>query len=296
MFGEHKHKPIVETAGDGKSDFHRIMLNIIFVLIIISLLLPIASIIGTMGLVNKTFEKTFKDIDKDPILTQIENANQNNGIVSLNNTQYLKTLYDKLEASTVSHEIAKLSTSVNIIFADFNENASSQENKLNFIKKTNKEEELLLDVNKATRIIELDLEQIDHSAVVIISNRPILLDIKNQSSETMGRLGVENRHAFDIINQTGQVLAGFRVEAFDHYSAMSPRNLIEQEKSMARRSRFCRAVGDWIKFFDVEIPKVKIWHAVNPSGLKLKPESVKSTYIQPVRQKDLIQLCFMKKW
>jgi chemotaxis signal transduction protein len=296
MFGEHKHKPIVETASDGKSDFHRIMLNIIYVLIIISLLLPIASMIGTLSFVNMSFRKSFKNIDKDPIITQIENANENNGIVSLKNTQYLKTLYDKLEASTVSHEIAKLSTRVNIVFADFNENASSQENKLNFIKKTNKDGKLLLDVTKATRVIELDLEQIDHSGFVIISNRPILLDIKNQSPETIGRMGVENKHAFDIINQTEQVLAGFRVEAFNSYSAISPRNLKAQEKSMKRRSRFCRAILDWIKFFDVEISKIKLWHAINPSGLKLKPKSVKSTYIQPVRQKDLVQLCFMKKW
>jgi len=296
MFGEHKHKPIVETANDGKSDFHRIMLNIIYVLIIISLLLPMASIMGTLGFVNNTFRNTFKDIDKDPILTQIENANKNNGIVSFTNTQYLKTLYDKLEASTVSHEIAKLSTNVNIVFADFNENASSQENKLNFIKKTNNDEELLLDVNKATRIIELDLEHIDNSAFVIISNRPILLDIKNQSTETIGRMGVENKYAFDIINQTEQVLAGFRVEAFNRYSAISPKNLIAQEKSMKRRSSFCRAIGDWMNFFDVEISEIKIWHAINPSGLKLRPANVKSAYIQPVRQKDLVNLCFMKKW
>ena len=296
MFGEHKREPVIETARDGKSDFHRTILNVIFILIVISLLLPIISMVGTLSHVNNSFRNSFKNIDKDPIITQIENANKNNGIVTLNNTEYLKTLYDKLEANTVSHEIAKLASSVNIIFADFNNNASSQENKLSFIKKTNKNEELLLHVNKATRVIELDLAKIDHSAFVIISNRPVLLDIKNQSHETIGRMGVENKHPFDIINQTEQVLAGFRVEAFDRYSAISPMNLKEQEKSMQRRSRFCRAIGDWMRFFDVDRSEVRIWHAINPTGLKLKPKSVKSVYIQPVRQKNWTTLCFMKKW
>ncbi len=297
MFGKRNTESSIVEVGSGKTDFHKILLNAIAALTLIALALPIFSMIGIFTSVNTAlFSIAGTSIDIDPVTSQLKSANRNGGIYSGDNSKYLKGLYEKLENDTTSTEVAKLATDLNIIFADFDSHVSSQEDKLSLLINNETAPKTLMNINKATRLISVDLEKLGEAAFVMISNRPVILDVSNQPEDAIGRVGIENKLPFDIINNTTPILAGFRVEAFNFYSAISPKELKKQVKEKRRRSKLCSAVRDWQKFFDVEDRNIKLWHAINPIGLKVGEKSVKSSYVKPVRYKDYKRLCLKVKW
>lgn len=274
------------------SNFHSTILKAIAALTIVALLLPIASFIGIFSSVNLILFKKFEtEIHKDPLEEQLKSANRNNGIKSGDNIAYLKNIYEKLEKNTSTIEEARLATNLNLIFAEFDQDAQAINQTLEPKRIDNQVEKPLLNFNRATRIIDMDLASIGNSAYVIISNRPVILHIKNQPEYSIGKLGVENKLPFDVINFNGPILAGFRVEAFNFYKAISPSYLVDRDENRGLNSKLCSAMKDWKEFFDVSNENIKIWHAINPIGLELKETHIKSNYVKPIRQKNYKKLC-----
>lgn len=297
MFGEYKKDTNFKEPNSSRSDFHKIIMKAIAVLTLVALALPILSMIGILGSVNLALFQGFGSRQNlDPIEEQLKSANRNNGINSGDSIAYLKSIYEKLDSNASTKEEARLATHLNIIFADFDSNVEPIDKDSNFMQLATSSQQTLLQVNKATRLINLDFKRMGDAAFVVISNRPMLLNIVNQPKNLFGRLGVENKLPFDITNFEGPFLAGFRVEAFNFYKAIDPSNLLDQEKKKRRNSKLCSAIKDWQKFFDVKNNNIKIWRAINPLRLELQESVVKSPDVKPVRSKNFRRLCIKSAW
>ncbi len=294
MFGESKERT---KHNNSTNDFHQIIMKAIAVLTLVALALPIASMIGIFGSVNYALFQSFGTYsNSDPIEEQLKAANRNNGINSGDSVKYLKAIYEKLDSNAATIEEARLASNLNIIFADFNENAEPVNPQTDIAVNSDGDPQTLLRINRATRLINMDFKNIGNAAFVMISNRPLLLNILNQPENTFGRLGVENKSPFDLVNFEGPLLAGFRVEAFNFYKAIDPSFLVTRMKDKRLNSKLCSAIKDWQSFFDVKDRKIKVWHVTNPQDLVLKETSIKSTYLRPIRLKEYNSLCLKKTW
>jgi hypothetical protein len=124
--------------------------------------------------------------------------------------------------------------------------------------------------------VRIDLEHAGGGAVVLITNRPVLLSPINVKPDQRAKIAVEGAAVFDIENAPQGLLAGFRIGAFGAERATQPHDT-RITNNIANTERFCISMVEWARLFRVDRDNIRIWRFTDPDLIALQGKNLAST-------------------
>ncbi len=228
------------------------------VLLIVGLALPIFALIGMFLSVN--FQLWAFQRMPDFVLSMLQQAELRDGIETGTDPRELKRLYLKLSDMSAHASDAVTVKEVHIVFAEFDETGTGGGEAEGSI--------------SATKSIGVDVTRPRQAAMVIVPNRPVLLNVTAADQQPVARIAVEGRHPFDVRGADHGLLAGFRVDAFGALGSATPDDF-PGNGSAGRR--LCELAKRWRNFFDVSSSDIRIWQAKNPENITLKSRRIETS-------------------
>lgn len=118
--------------------------------------------------------------------------------------------------------------------------------------------------------LKLDLSGAAETATILISDRPLLLELSGKAPIRRATLGVEGVAPFDLKNAPQGLLAGFRIAAFGASSVARPEQFVEGRDARV----FCGAIKRWRAFYGLAQSSVSIAVATNPTAVAVTDKGV----------------------
>lgn len=229
------------------------------VLLALVLLLPIATAVSIFGSVNLHLWRAMPP--HDPLFSKIEAAQRASGVVSGDDIEELKHLYQKLEGMTARSAEAKEATALHVIFNLFD---------------AQKEAIAEPPSAPARQTVSLDLSEIGASAVVLIADRPTVWQVKGAKPAARAKIGFEGPFAFDLTGAEDGLLAGFRIGAFGAGETARPVDYAEFQAGKASKRAVCKALHRWQRYFALAKENVHVWSMTNARRIEIGQSSVKA--------------------
>lgn len=113
--------------------------------------------------------------------------------------------------------------------------------------------------------VKLDTSEARETALLIIADRPLLIDFDGKAPARRAMLGVEGVAPFDLRNAPKGVLSGFKIAAFGAHSVARP-----DQATSARDARIlCGALKNWRTFYGVHSDAVRMDAAADATVFKV---------------------------
>jgi hypothetical protein len=113
--------------------------------------------------------------------------------------------------------------------------------------------------------IKLDMSGARETAVVIVADRPLLIEFDGKAPTRRAMLGVEGIAPFDLRNAPKGVLSGFKIAAFGAHRVARP-----DQVSSAKDARiFCGAIKNWRTFYGLALGAVRMDAATDATSFKV---------------------------
>ncbi|MGO4741394.1 hypothetical protein AB4099_33100 [Bosea sp. 2KB_26] len=234
-------------------------------LLILVLVLPIVTAASIFVSVNFHLWRSTPSFD--PLLTKIETAQRASGVVSGDDAEAMKRLFQRLEGMTAQSAEARNTDMVHVVFLT----VSAAET----IAVTS-EAPAKLPGRSDPQAIALDLSNIGASAVVLIADRPALWQISGALPSQRAKIGIEGPFAFDLAGARDGLLAGFRVGAFGAGDVASPGDYSGFQTDRARQRLVCKALDRWQRYFDISRENLRVWSTTNARRIEIGQRSVKA--------------------
>lgn len=232
------------------------------VLLALVLLLPIATAVSIFGSVNFHLWRAMPS--HDPLFSKIEAAQRASGVVSGDDIEELKHLYQRLEGMTARSAEAKKATALHMVFNSFDP------------KPAQKEGIAERPSDPARQTVSLDLSEIGASAVVLIADRPTVWQITGAKPGARAKIGFEGPFAFDLTGAEDGLLAGFRIGAFGAGEISRPVDYAEFQAGKASKRAVCNALDRWLRYFAVPKENTHVWSMTNARRIEIGQSSVKA--------------------
>jgi hypothetical protein len=234
------------------------------VLLIVCLALPIVTAASIFGSVNLHLWRGLPTFD--PLLAKMESARERSGVVSGDDPQLLKRLYQRLEKMAAPSAEAKHADFVHIILLSFPPTAKQAE----------PHPQSVLDSRRdaAVQQASLDLSEIGTSAAVLIADQSVIWEIAGAQSNERAKIGFEGPFAFDLVGAHFGLLAGFRISAFGGGPTADPRDYLEARADRTYQRRACASIKRWQSYFDVRTENLGIWSTDTAHVIKIGRHNV----------------------
>jgi hypothetical protein len=111
--------------------------------------------------------------------------------------------------------------------------------------------------NAATEI-GLDLREAGDAGFVIVSNGPVIWDIRGAPAGARAKLAFESETAISVKHAAPGLLAGFRVAAFGAPGVVTPADYLRRDEKW-RFQNFCGSMQTWADYFGAPFDQVQVW-------------------------------------
>ena len=244
------------NSGGGAEDHAARAIRVVNVILIVCLLVPVAAALSMLGSVHFHLWRAMPQFD--PLLSQMEAAQKEGGVVSGDNPRALKRLFLRLEKTAALSVEAKQADILHLGFIDFDAiDVQSDAERARSAGSSPLR-------SKAIKQVALDLSGIKTAAVVLVANRPVVWNVEGARADQRAKIGFEGPFAFDLVGGHQGLLAGFRVSAFGGGRTASPRDLKNIYDAKIHRRLFCASAKRWQRYFDIPDDRIYIWHIRNP--------------------------------
>lgn len=234
-------------------------------LLILVLLLPIVTAASIFVSVNFHLWRTTPPFD--PLLTKIESAQRASGVVSGDDAEAMKRLYQRLEGMTAQSAEARNTDMVHVVFHTVSAAESTAQTS---------DAQARFPSRSDPQAVALDLSNIGASAVVLIADRPIVWQISGALPSQRAKIGIEGPFAFDLSGAKDGLLAGFRVGAFGAGDVASPSDYSRFQTDKARQRLVCKALDRWQRYFGVSRENLRVWSTTNARRIEIGQQSLKA--------------------
>ncbi|MGO4676338.1 hypothetical protein AB4Z40_25865 [Bosea sp. 2YAB26] len=260
--------PAVQEAGSAVATRAGRVANALLILVLVLPIVTAASIF-----VSVNFHLWRATPSFDPLLTKIESAQRASGVVSGDDAEALKRLFQRLEGMTAQSAEARNTDMVHVLFHAVSAAETTA---------VTSEAQAKLPGKSDPQAIALDLSNIGASAVVLIADRPALLQISGALPSQRAKIGVEGPFAFDLAGARDGLLAGFRVGAFGAGDVASPGDYSRFPTDRPRQRLVCAALDRWQRYFGIPRENLRVWSTTNARRIEIGQRSVKAdTRIDP---------------
>lgn len=239
--------------------------------LILVLVLPIVTAASIFVSVNFHLWRSTPSFD--PLLTKIESAQRASGVVSGDDAEAMKRLFQRLEGMTAQSAEARNTDMVHVVFHTVSAAEAAA---------VTSEAQAKLPGRSDPQAVALDLSNIGASAVVLIADRPALWQISGALPSQRAKIGIEGPFAFDLAGARDGLLAGFRVGAFGAGDVASPGDYSRFQTDKARQRLVCKALDRWQRYFGISRENLRIWSTTNARRIEIGQRNVKAdTRIDP---------------
>ncbi len=121
---------------------------------------------------------------------------------------------------------------------------------------------------KSVRKLRLDLSQTGDTALLIVTDHPLIVELIESKAQISAKLALESPYVIDLQQMPTGVLAGFHIDAFGAISSTTPQTLRSRNKNPKLKRSYCNFIGRWSSFFQVPSSNFQIWEASAPNELQ----------------------------
>jgi hypothetical protein len=135
--------------------------------------------------------------------------------------------------------------------------------------------------------LKLNLAGAKDTATVLITDRPVLIELDHGAPARRAMLGVEGVAPFDLKAAPPGILSGFRIGAFGANRVARPEQLVDGHDAPV----FCGAIKNWRTFYGLGQGSVQVTVATNPTAVTVTDQGVSSDGEAPVDVPALGRFC-----
>ena len=135
--------------------------------------------------------------------------------------------------------------------------------------------------------IKLDMTDARETAVVVVADRPLLIEFGGKAPARRAVLGVEGIAPFDLKNAPKGVLSGFKIAAFGAHGVARP----DQVTSAKDARIFCGAIKNWRTFYGLSPGAVRMDAVAGATSFKVTDAGVTHDGKVQVDVPDLGSFC-----